>query len=90
MNATKVYNDMTAFAARADVCDSILDAFRGRGITDPAAIATVRAMRNSANRRYEELRPVYARLWREAHARASSIEEHERVSQVVAGYSVRA
>ena len=81
---------MTSAAARADVCDAILEQFRGRGVTDHAAIATVRAMRNSANRKYEELRPVYARLWREAHGRASSVADHERVPQSQAGYSVRA
>ena len=90
MNPQKVYNDMTAAAARADVCDAILEQFRGRGVTDTAAIATVRAMRNSANRKYEELRPVYARLWREAHARAGGLEPAGADAHEAAGYSVRA
>lgn len=60
--ADQLYREIQAQATRSAVLQDVLDELRHRGVTDSVALAAVRAMRNTADRREREARAKYLPL----------------------------
>ncbi len=60
--ADQLFRTMQKEAARYDVLQDVLRELDWRGVKDPMALATIRAMRNIAKRREDDARAIYAPL----------------------------